>query len=122
MSQLLTGCPRISLGQASTNSYYSFSSAVAGLFAFNLICTQFTVPVDAITVLLKTALPFRRNGTSFERPCNLHKVVNKRTIDATFPPFYGHCTIPKPERFCDGYCTRLVICSLNAVMASKLAQ
>ena len=40
-----------------TNSYSSFSSAVARLFAFNLICAQFTVPVDTITVLLKTALP-----------------------------------------------------------------
>ena len=36
-----------------------------------------TVPVNAITVLLKTALPFRRNGTSFECPFNLREVVKK---------------------------------------------
>ena len=30
-----------------TNSYSSFSSAVARLFVLNLICAQFTVPVDA---------------------------------------------------------------------------
>ena len=70
------------LGSGSlTNSYYSFSSAVAGLFAFNLICAQFTVPIDAITVLLRTALPFRRNGTSSERLCNLRDVVKKHATD-----------------------------------------
>ena len=51
------------------------------MFAFHLICTQFTVPVDAINVLLKSALPFRRNGTSFQRPCNVREVVKKRAKD-----------------------------------------
>ena len=55
--------------------------AVAGLFAFHLICAQFTVPVDAITVLLKTVLPFCRNGTSFQRPCNVCEVVKKCAKD-----------------------------------------
>ena len=31
------------------NSYSSFSSTVTGLFAFTLICAQFTVPINAIT-------------------------------------------------------------------------
>ena len=64
-----------------TNSYSSFSLAVAGLFSFNLICAQFTVPVDAITALLKKALQFHKNGTVATLLKNAQKT-------ATFPPFY----------------------------------
>ena len=60
---------------SSVMSSPSLSQTVAGLFAFNLICAQFTVPVDAITVLLKTALPFRRNGTSGQLLFNVHETV-----------------------------------------------
>ena len=70
------------------NSYSSFSSSVAGLFTFNLICTQFTEPVNTTIVLLKTALPFCRNGTSFQRLRRCQK-TRKRL---TFPPFYDSKT------------------------------
>ena len=79
-----------------TNSYSSFSSAVAGLFAFNLICAQFTVPVDAITVLLKTALQFRRNGTV---RATVAALLNNAQKTAMFPLFYDRCTIPKTGTF-----------------------
>ena len=66
------------------------SSTVAGLFAFNLICAQFTIPVDTITVLLKMELP-HRNGTSVQcsRDClKMHKRLQ----------CFRHSTIPKPAR------------------------
>ena len=60
---------------------HSHAVAVASLFAFNLICAQLTVPVDVMTIFYEcvdTALPFRTNGMSTQRPCNGHAVHLKR--------------------------------------------
>ena len=66
------------------------SPTVARLFAFNLICAQSTVPVDAITVLLKRALPFCRNGMSAQRLFNVRKAVLKCA---------KHCNVSSVLRF-----------------------
>ena len=57
---------------------------VAGLLAFNLISTQFTVPIDIITVLLKTALETVRPVNVWLTFTRLFKNAHKT---ATFPPF-----------------------------------
>ena len=60
--------------QSGSQKVFSFSDGCQ-IVTFNLICAQFTVLVDDITVLLKMALLFRRNGTSGQRLFNVRKTV-----------------------------------------------
>ena len=90
------------------------SPTVARLFAFNLTCVQFTVPVDAITISLKTTLLCRQNGAFGQRLFNVCSTSVQRSRHCLKTrkrlPLFLRSTIPKQARFCDGYCMYVKIC------------